>query len=112
MFDGTWSNRFPSDFLKGEAASAEPNSAASNPNAIAILAFISGLKSPPGATVARQKLVRFVRSPRTGWIKIKFGRFLFLRPSFFDDVDERPRFFDFVAPREQAAVSSHRVEQQ
>src|SRR5438045_3653072 len=112
MFDGTWSNRFPSDFLKGEAASAELNSAASNPNAIAVLAFINGLKSPPGASITREKFIRLLWSPRTGGIKIKFRRFLFLRPSLFDDVDERPRFFDFIAPREQGGVPAHRVEQQ
>src|ERR1700676_1515199 len=112
IFDGTWTNRFPDNFLKGEAASAGLKSATSRTHTNAIFVFMFRSEPSPGASIARQEFVCFFWSPGTCRIKVQLGRVLFCRPRLFDDVDERPGLFDFVARPKQSCVAAHRVEQQ
>src|SRR5262249_53451955 len=74
----------------------------------------AGIKSepPPRAAVAREKFICFIRAPRTSGIENQLRSALLLRPRIFDWVDERPRFFDFIAARKQRRVAAHRVEEQ
>src|SRR5205085_11393053 len=69
-------------------------------------------ESPPSAPVAREQFIRFFRSPGSCGIKTKRRRVFLLQPRVLDDVDERPRFFDFVAARKQSRVAAHRIEQE
>src|SRR5450755_905144 len=69
-------------------------------------------QSPPRAAVARQKFVGLFWSPRSGGV-FEQSRLILLRdPGLFERVDKGPRFFDFVAPREESGVAAHRIEQQ
>src|SRR2546423_9697415 len=69
-------------------------------------------ESPPGAPVAREQFIGFFRSPGSRGIKTKWRRVFLLRPRVLDDVDERPRLFDFVPARKQRRIAAHRIEQQ
>src|SRR3954452_11989831 len=70
------------------------------------------LESPPGTAVTGEKFVSLLRAPRTGWIFKKLGLVLLPGPRFFDRIDERPRFFDFVPPGKERGVAAHRIQEQ
>src|SRR4030095_962596 len=74
------------------------------------LPLLIASQSPPGAPVARQQLICFLRSPRAGWISVQLRRALLLRPRLLNRVDKRPGLLHFITPGEERRVACHRVE--
>src|SRR4051812_20749724 len=70
------------------------------------------LQPPPCAAIARKQFVRFFWSPRAGGIHEEPGRIFLRAPGFFDWVDERPRFLNFVVSCEKRGVAAHRVQEE
>src|SRR5947207_5612261 len=75
-------------------------------------AFIFRSEPSPGAAIASEQLIRFLRAPRAGRIIEQLRRALLLGPRILDRIDKRPRFLNFVPARKQSRIAAHRIEEE
>ena len=71
-----------------------------------------GLEDAPGAAVAGEEGVGFGGAPGAGLVGADGWRGGIIVPSGFDEIDEAPGAFDFVAAGEEGGIAAHGIEEE